>query len=242
MPAAARIPAGQRIYAVGDVHGCDALLRDLFAAIAADAASAPEGTLCTIVMLGDYVDRGPASAAVLDRLSAGPPPGLGMVCLRGNHDDVMLRFLEDPEVGFDWLRFGGLATLDSYGVRPTDALPMHEKLAAARRDLSARLPARHRAFLRDLRLSLVVGDYLFVHAGIKPGVPLAEQKREHLLWIRDEFLGSRADHGKVVVHGHTVVREPEVRPNRIGIDTGAFATGRLTALVLEADTRRFLTT
>lgn len=236
-----RLPRGVRLYAVGDIHGRADLLDRLHDRIAADAQSAGS-TACHIVYLGDYVDRGAQSPAVLDRLSGGPPPGFGVVHLKGNHDDVMLRFLGDIRVGPHWLRFGGLATLASYGIeRPSQGTPA-ERLIRIQADLRTALPQRHLEFLRSLRPHLAVGDYFFAHAGIRPGVPLDRQTEHDLLWIREDFLASDRDFGKVVVHGHTIVDEPEVRPNRIGIDTGAFASNRLTCLVLEGTGRRFLTT
>jgi serine/threonine protein phosphatase 1 len=240
--AAPCVPEGQRIYAIGDVHGRSDLYDRILEMIREDRAAAPPGGTATLVVLGDVVDRGPDSAGMLERMSAGPPPGFGLVCLRGNHEEVMLRFLQDAATAGDWFRFGGLATLESYGVRLDPRLPGGERAAAAHAELRARLPPRHAGVLRTLRTHLVVGDYLFVHAGIRPGVPLDGQTPEDMAWIREDFLDSTADHGKVVVHGHTIVRSPEVRRNRIGIDTGAFATGRLTALVLAGADRRFLST
>lgn len=242
-PRGARVPDGQRVYAVGDVHGRLDLLDRMLGLIAEDAAAAPRGTASTIVMLGDYVDRGPDGAGVLERLSEGPPPGFGLVCLRGNHDDALLGFLEDGSGLEAWLRFGGGATLASYGVRPPApdrAGPDAARAALA--ELRAAIPGRHVDLLRTLPFRLPLGGYLFVHAGVRPGVPEERQSPQDMMWIRDEFLRSGADHGRVVVHGHTVVDAPEVRRNRIGIDTGAYASGRLTALVLEGASRRFLRT
>jgi len=236
----ARVPRGQRVYAVGDVHGRLDLLDRLLDRVAADAATAP-GLCHTLVFLGDYVDRGLDSAGVVERLAAGPPPGFGMVCLKGNHEEIMLRFLEDVGVGPGWLRFGGLAALASYGVPRPPGQADAEWLEQAQAILRERMPPHHLAFLRHLRPYLALGDYLFVHAGIRPGVPLERQVADDLLWIRDEFLDSAADHGRVVVHGHTIVPEAEVRPNRIGIDTGAFSSGVLTCLVLEGEERWLMT-
>lgn len=241
-PRAPRVPPGQRIYAVGDVHGRTDLYDRLTTLVREDRAAAPPGTAATVVLLGDLVDRGPDSAGMLERVAAGPPPGFGLVALRGNHEDAMTRFLDDPATAADWFRFGGLATLESYGVALDPRLPGPARITAAHAALRAALPARHLALLRGMRPSLAVGDYLLVHAGVRPGVPLDGQDPVDLMWIREEFLDSAADHGKVVVHGHTIVRAPEVRRNRIGIDTGAFATGRLTALVLDGEDRRFLST
>lgn len=236
--APAQVPAGLRIYAVGDVHGRADLLRRLLAQIAADAAGF-KGR-CQLIFLGDYVDRGVDSRAVIDLLTGGLPTGFEANFLKGNHEAALLAFLKDSAIGPDWFSFGGGATLLSYGVAPD--LVQRGAFELARQQLLERLPAAHLSFLNSLHLSVAFGDYVFVHAGIRPGVPLADQQEQDLLWIRDAFLGSNAAHGVLVVHGHTVTAEPELRPNRIGIDTGAYATGRLTALVLEGKERRFLRT
>ena len=238
---AARATPGARVYAIGDVHGRLDLLSRLVEAIEADAKTAPSGG-CTLVMLGDYVDRGPESAGVVDWLLDYDNGTFPLVVLQGNHEDSLLRFLDDIRIGPAWLYYGGSATLRSYGI----AASRHEDEPATLRRLQdalkARLPARHRDFLAALPASYVDGDYLFVHAGIRPGVQLAAQRRADLLWIRDEFLRSDADHSKIVVHGHTITPEPELCRNRIGLDTGAFATDRLTCVVLEAASQRFLHT
>lgn len=234
------VPPGTRLYVVGDIHGRADLLRILHEAIIEDAADAPPRRV--IVYLGDYVDRGAESSAVIEMLASGPPAGFEAVHLLGNHEAWLLDFLDDPDQGAGWIMNGGSATLLSYGVDAAGISFQRDRLARARDELRAKLPPAHLAFLRSLKLSHVEGDYLFVHAGIRPGVPLDRQSADDLVWIRDEFLFSDADHGKVVVHGHTIVDEPEVLDNRIGIDTGAFATGRLTCLVLEGTTRRFVST
>lgn len=237
----ASVPRGMRVYAVGDIHGRLDLLDQLLGQIERDAGQAPD-FLKYLVFLGDYVDRGPESSGVIDRLAAGLSPAFGAVCLRGNHEEAMQAFLTDLRAAPGWLTYGGDATLASYGVPAPapDAPPEH--LMEAQRLLNLALPRHHRNFLSDLRSHLTIGDYHFVHAGIRPGVPLDQQDDSDRLWIRNEFLGSRSDHGKIVVHGHTIAPEPELRANRIGIDTGAFATNRLTALVLEGAARRFLCT
>jgi serine/threonine protein phosphatase 1 len=239
----ASVPAGVRVYAVGDIHGSAHLLEALLERITADAAAPdhPAPARKLLVFLGDYVDRGLESPRVIDMLLAGPPPGFEQVCLMGNHEEAMFGFLEDIKIGPMWLRNGGGETLLSYGVT-LPSMVGAERLEAARLMLRERLPASHLAFLKGLALFHVEGDYLFVHAGVRPKVALADQHRNDLLWIRDEFLSSRADLGHVVVHGHTIAAAPEVRPNRIGIDTGAYATGILTCLVLEGAERRFLQT
>jgi len=238
---AARVPDGAVVYAVGDVHGERRLLDGLLEAIAADAAALPPGTDRHLVFIGDYVDRGLESRSVLDLLTGDPLPGFRKRFLLGNHEASMLHFLEDPQGGGAWLEFGGLETLASYGVAASVA-PGPAKRAALRDRLDAALPAAHRHFLRTLEHRVELGDYLFVHAGVRPGRALDRQVLEDLLWIREPFLSSARDHGKVVVHGHTVVEAPELLPNRIGIDTGAYATGVLTALVLAGTERRVLQT
>lgn len=234
----ARIPPGLRVYAVGDVHGRADLLASLLDRIAADAGSYAGSK--QLVFLGDYVDRGVESRQVIDLLTGGLPAGFEAVFLKGNHEAALLDFLADPGIGPDWFAFGGGATLLSYGVSPDHV--QRARFEMAREELLALLPDHHLAFLRSLRLSAQVGDYAFVHAGVRPGVPLERQSERDLLWIREEFLRDDSPHGVMIIHGHTVVSTPEIRQNRIGIDTGAYATGRLTALVLEGGDRRFLTT
>lgn len=235
------IEPGKRVYAIGDVHGRLDLLLELEAMIRADLAKAAPAR-SVAVYLGDYVDRGPESRAVLDHLLDRPLPVDEVVHLLGNHEDAMRRFLDDLWVGESWMGFGGRETLESYGVSPDRRLPAMKWMKAAQIAFAHALPARHRSFLEDLRLWHVEGGYLFVHAGVRPGVSLDRQDRETLIWIRHEFLESDADHGRVVVHGHSIREVPEIRPNRIGIDTGACFSGRLTALVLEGSERRFLST
>ncbi|RMF35431.1 MAG: serine/threonine protein phosphatase, partial [Alphaproteobacteria bacterium] len=223
---------GRRIYAIGDIHGCLAEMQAMHARIAADLAAAPHRAPL-IVHVGDYVDRGPDSRGVIEALLNPALPDIETVSLLGNHDDLMLKFLDDPHgqwCRFHWLEdnLGGRATLASYGVTGHDPVRMAEEARAA-------VPAAHLDFLRARPRLHRVGSYVFVHAGIRPGVPLDEQDPEDLIWIRREFLDSRADHGAIVVHGHTPAREIELRPNRIGIDTGLVYGRHLTCLVLEDD-------
>lgn len=233
-----RVPEGERVYAVGDIHGRADLLAMLQDQIRADAAGRPPARQ-TVVYLGDYVDRGPQSPVVIDRLIDAPLEGFASIHLLGNHEDTMLRFHDgDVAVAASWLHYGGRQTLASYGI-DYDRLP---SLAVLRQRMAHGVPGRHLDFLRGLALKHRIGDYLFVHAGIRPGIGLDRQLRDDLLWIREPFLDSTADHGAVIVHGHSIAVQPEVRPSRIGIDTGAFATGRLTALVLEGEEQRFLHT
>jgi len=235
-------PAGMRFYAVGDIHGRIDLLTLLHAKMREDAAAAAPDLRKIAVYLGDYVDRGDASRAVIDHLIGEPLPGFERVFLKGNHEAIMLDFLDDPLVGRGWLFNGGDATLYSYGVGFESAANREERLGRMRDGLEAALPPAHRAFLDSLALYHVAGDYLFVHAGIRPGRALDEQTEEDLLWIREEFLGSGDHHGHCVVHGHTISSTPDVRNNRIGIDTGAYFSGRLTCLVLEGRSQRLIQT
>jgi diadenosine tetraphosphatase ApaH/serine/threonine PP2A family protein phosphatase len=238
----ARVPPGVCVYAVGDIHGRADLLEVLHRQIAADADQLTPGTERLVLYVGDYVDRGLESREVIDLLMSRPLRDFHAVYLLGNHDAWLLSFLIDAKIGATWLRYGGDATLHSYGVRlrsPVDDRQYYEQLQA---ELRERLPRQHIEFLEELELSYETGDYLFVHAGVRPSVPLDRQTADDLLWIREPFLSSRRDLGKVVVHGHTVEAEPAVRANRIGIDTGACWTGCLTCLVLEEGGHRFLNT
>ena len=235
---APRIAQGLRLYAVGDIHGRADLLRRLHRVVREDAEAAPEPRR-RIVYLGDYVDRGPEARAVLDLLIDEPLLGFERVHLKGNHEDALLRFFENAAIGPVWLGFGGAATLLSYGV-PAPASPARDELLRMQEAFAAAFPERHRAFLEGLATRHEEGDYLFVHAGVRPGVPLGDQREEDLLWIREPFLSTAADFGKIVVHGHSIAYDPEFRHNRIGIDTGAFATGRLTCLVLAGDAMSLL--
>jgi serine/threonine protein phosphatase 1 len=237
----AATPPGTRLYAIGDIHGRADLLRLLLAQIAEDAAGRPPAAQ-RLIYLGDYVDRGPDSLGVIDIVMDEAPPGFEVVALRGNHEEMMQRFLDDTTVARTWMMNGGDATLASYGVSPPSIFagtPIHRHAQGLFR---TQLPLRHKEFLAGLAETHVAGDYLFVHAGVRPGVPLPQQRSEDLLWIREAFLDSKANFGKVVVHGHSIEREPVVRANRIGIDTGAYTTNRLTCLVLDGTERTFLQT
>jgi len=236
------LPPGLRVYAVGDIHGRLDLLRTMIERIRADAATMEDGGVCRLVFLGDYIDRGPQSRGVIDYLMAGPLPGAEAVFLRGNHESTMLQFLDDLTAGPGWLTYGGVNTLLSYGLRPPVTVPPALRLPTVQQQLRQALPPEHRAFLGRLPAFAMIGTYLFVHAGIRPGVALDRQRDEDMVWIRDEFLTSTLDHGVVVVHGHTIAMHADSLPNRIGVDTGAYATGRLTAAVLEGTGRRFIDT
>ena len=235
------VPPGTRVYAVGDVHGEIGALARLVGMVREDAANASIERR-VLIFLGDYVDRGLASRQVIDFLIDDPAPGFETVFLKGNHDDALLAFLVDAPSGRAWLEVGGQATLLSYEVSLPPGPRGAAHLESVREAFARALPPEHRAFLEGLSLIHMEGGYVFVHAGVRPGVALGNQQERDLLWIRDEFILDRSDHGRVVVHGHSVSAHPEILPNRIGIDTGAYATGRLTCLVLEGKSRRFLTT
>ncbi len=236
-----RVPDNARVYAVGDIHGRADLLGRLHDLIRADASPFHHRRL-VMVYLGDYIDRGPSSREVLDILLAPSLPGFETIHLKGNHEDLALGFLDDAQTGLDWTLVGGDATLMSYGAADGRRLRGSVDFATIQEKFHGRLPPAHLEFLRNLGSFHVEGDYLFVHAGVRPGRPMEDQDKMDLIWIRGDFLQSTVDHGRMVVHGHSITHEPEIRPNRIGIDTGAYATGRLTCLVLDGDKRSFLGT
>jgi serine/threonine protein phosphatase 1 len=225
-----RLPEGIRIYAFGDIHGRSDLLKELLAVIDADIAQNPVSRPIE-VFLGDYIDRGPDSAQTLDLLLE---RGLfrETVFLKGNHEAFLMEVLRDPGKLEDWRQFGGLQTLMSYGLQPT-LNPDSAEQADLIRALTEVMPRDHLTFLEGLKPSFVCGDFFFVHAGVRPGIPLKEQQESDLLWIRNEFLDSDENFGKFIVHGHTPVQKPDIRPNRINIDTGAYATGNLTLLTIQ---------
>ncbi|MFO1074312.1 MAG: metallophosphoesterase family protein [Geminicoccaceae bacterium] len=240
------LPRGLRVYAIGDIHGRIDLLLALEQMIAADIAQSGRLRNCVLVYLGDFVDRGFESRKVLDHLLARPADGIERVHLLGNHDLWLREFAQgggvEEEMAASWIRFGGDATLLSYGIKLDLAKPEAERLAEAQELLQRRLPPTHATFLAELDRAFGLGDYFFCHAGIRPEVPLTHQSDTDLLWIREPFLSWNGSCGKIVVHGHTVEDQPVVRHNRIGIDTGACWTGRLTCLVLEGTRHRFLQT
>lgn len=225
-----RLPDGVRIYAISDIHGCAHLLEQMFRVIDVDVAnSRPHHAI--EVFLGDYVDRGPDTRSTLELLLARSRRS-NTIFLKGNHEALLTQLLRDPRRIGDWLRFGGLQTLRSYGLSPS-AEPDAEEQRALLRELESRMPRDHHDFLRQLRLTFTCGDFFFVHAGVRPGVSLRRQKEADLLWIRDAFLHSDRNFGKYVVHGHTPVRSAELLANRANIDTGAYATGNLTLLSIQ---------
>jgi serine/threonine protein phosphatase 1 len=238
----ARTPEGLRLYAIGDVHGRTDLLVGMHQRIASDLDRRPVDDW-RVIHLGDYIDRGPDSAGVLALLLEYQDQHHAEF-LAGNHDLFLIDFLADPEgADFDlWMDNGGAKTLDSFGIDGRAAAFTNNERSRRRicNQMTEAMPQGLTGFLDNLSLLLIYGDYAFVHAGISPGVPLEEQSTKDLTWIREPFLSSKIDHGAVVVHGHTPVEAVEVRPNRIGIDTGAVFTGNLTCLVLEGAERALL--
>jgi serine/threonine protein phosphatase 1 len=225
---------------VGDIHGRFDLLDRLLGQIERDLAERPADK-ALLVFLGDLIDRGPASAQVVERLRTYRHAGARTVYLLGNHEEVLLRILDgDSSLVPGWLRFGGRQCLESYGADAKQIAAMDETMAvdAIRRAI----PEEHAEFLKSFVDTCRFGDYLFVHAGIRPGIDLDHQRQQDLRWIRDPFLLNDSDHGFVVVHGHTISEDVDERPNRIGIDTGAFASGVLTALVIDGAERSYLDT
>jgi len=226
-------PADTRVYAVGDIHGRVDLLSRLHDLIKADATNASSSRKL-IIYLGDYVDRGETSKGVIDLLLDEPPDGFETIFLKGNHEEMMLGFMDNAAVGAMWLHNGGDATVNSYGVRMAVPSSMDHRYFEMQQVLRERVPDRHLAFIREMDLYHTEGGYLFVHAGVQPGIPIENQTSQDLLWIRYEFIASCAD------HGHTISDELEIWPNRIGIDTGAYYTNVLTCLVLEGTEQRII--
>lgn len=238
----ASTPPGVVVWAVGDVHGRLDLLDPLLDAIEADAASS-DAERKVVVMLGDYVDRGPDSRGVIDRLLRLPQgDGRERRFLRGNHEDRMEAFLSDPELGPGWCDYGGREALRSYGVTPPAMRGDADGWAGAARALNKAMGPDHRAFLRDLEYSVEIGDYFFAHAGARPGVALADQSQQDLMWVRNAFLSDPRPFERVVVHGHTPQDVLVADHRRIGVDTGAYATGVLSAVRLEGATRTLIQT
>jgi serine/threonine protein phosphatase 1 len=236
-PGLARVPENMRVYAVGDIHGCAGLLDMMHTKIAEDAASSSSEK--HIVYLGDFTDRGSDSRGVVDRVLHEVPAGFTPHYIKGNHDQAVLEFLDGPETYRAWRNYGGAETLLSYGVLPP-LFDSSEQMAQARVALRAHMPDEHLQFFKSLELKLSIGDYLFVHAGIRPGVPIEEQDEQDLMWIREEFLSSDVWSGKVIVHGHTPLRAPVRTANRISVDTGAYFSGDLSCAVLEGTDCHFL--
>jgi diadenosine tetraphosphatase ApaH/serine/threonine PP2A family protein phosphatase len=226
----ASLPAGLRIYAVGDIHGRLDLLDELLARLKTDVELHP-AVRPVFVFLGDYIDRGPCSRETIDRLIEHAQTN-ECIFLKGNHEQIAIKCLSDPSLFERWMRLGGVETLVSYGIAPGN-VANGKQIVELQAAFHGALPQAHFRFFRDQQTSFECGDFFFAHAGVKPRVDLSRQAESDLLWIREEFLSSNEDFGKIVVHGHTPTREIEVRPNRINIDTGAFATGKLSCLVIE---------
>ena len=238
--ASAVLPDGERIYAIGDIHGRFDLLTDLLARIDADDRARGDART-RIIFLGDLVDRGPDSASVVELLATADFGDRQVDFLAGNHEEVFLKALGgNLETMRFWLRIGGEETLLSYGT-PIELIDrgLADELVA---DFLPRVPPHHIAFLHAMADMVRIGDYCFVHAGVKPNVPIDRQKPEDLRWIRNQFLDFEGSFGATIVHGHSIAAEVEELPNRIGIDTGAYATGRLTALALEGGERWYMAT
>jgi serine/threonine protein phosphatase 1 len=239
-PGAARVPEGRRIYAIGDIHGRRDLLDQLLEQIGQDdAARGPART--TLIFVGDYVDRGPDSAGVIELLQRfSADTAINAHFLAGNHEEIFqLTLAGDERATRLFCRVGGRETAISYGIAPQDYEAMSHEEVSAR--LQALVPGTHRTFMAELEDMIVVGDYAFVHAGVRPGVALDGQRQSDLRWIRDPFLSFRGRLEKVIVHGHTISDQVEMLPHRIGIDTGAFESNRLTALGLEGEDRWIVT-
>ena len=237
----ARVPDGVRVYAIGDVHGRNDLLRLLLARIEADDTTrGPADT--HIIFLGDLMDRGPDSAGVIETGMVLKASGVKVRFLMGNHEEVFVRACRknDPKITRFFLRIGGEATVLSYPITRMEYMTLDMDQLSER--LGMLVPHEHLEFIEAFEDQIIVGDYAFVHAGIRPGVPLSEQKPSDLRWIRDEFVDQRGDLEKVIIYGHTIYDEVEERGSRIGIDTGAYASGKLTALALEGGERWYLQT
>ena len=233
------LPPGHRVYAIGDVHGCRSHLAAILERIRADAAARPADHV-TLVYLGDYIDRGPDSAGVLAMAMTDVPWADLTVRIKGNHEEMLERFLAEPSYGMAWRQFGGIPTLASYGIE-TKSFQLGRELEQVSRDLSRAMPTEHHNFIRSLVYSHVAGGYFFCHAGVRPGVALEQQQPANLCCIRNEFLSWQEEFDLVVVHGHTPVETPEVHPHRVNVDTGAYATGSLSCAVLEGARIDFIT-
>ena len=225
------IPDGVVLYVIGDIHGCLAPLKRTLAAIDRDLA-ATRPRYAGEVFLGDYVDRGPDSLGVIDLLLRRGTERK-TIFVKGNHDAMMEEFVRGERALADWLPYGGADTLRSYGATP-------EMISSNAAELAGLVPPAHLAFLSGCEYFFEVEDYIFVHAGVRPGRALHEQSPQDLMWIREDFLKHRGSYGAIIVHGHTPVAEPEFRESRIGIDTGAYMTGRLTCLRIDAGGPRVL--
>ncbi len=235
-----RVPPKQLVFAIGDIHGCLKHLEDLQQKILAYAANYPSYQK-TVIYLGDYIDRGPAAKGVIDNLLGNSLPGFDTIFIKGNHEQMLLDFIETAGLGQVWFDYtnGGRETIHSYDVTEPR---FFTDLDQTQKQFIAAFPDAHLQFMRGLKMNHIIGDYYFVHAGVHPGKPLDQQLNEDMLWIREPFLSSHNDYGKIIVHGHTIVAHADIKNNRIAVDTGAFWSGVLTALALHDDKREFLQT
>lgn len=236
-----RVPEDTRVYAVGDIHGRADLLRRLVELIRADAEAATENRK-VLIFLGDYIDRGFQSRDVIDFLLGDELSGFETYFLKGNHEAAFETFLSDSSFGPQWARFGGAETVMSYGIQPPRAKTLAAEWEPVCMQLNEELPQAHRGFLDSLSLYAKLGDYVFVHAGLRPGQALESQSEKDLLWIREDFLKDTSLFDQVVVHGHTPINAPHKDARRIGVDTGAYLTGKLTAVCLAGTEVSFLST
>jgi len=228
-----KLPPGTRIYTIGDIHGRLDLLKELERQIDQDIKSRPIGRPL-YVFLGDYIDRGMSSRQTIDWLIE-HSRNCETVFLMGNHEQIAIECLRNPDLFGQWMRLGGLETLISYGIVPEATGSVGKKIVEMQAAFHTALPQSHLRFFRNLQSCFSCGDFFFAHAGINPDVDLSRQKERDLLWIRSAFLSSDKNFGKIIIHGHTPTHDIEVRPNRVNIDTGAFATGRLTCLVIDEE-------
>jgi serine/threonine protein phosphatase 1 len=237
------MPPGEIVYAIGDIHGRYDLLQELLGMITVDYFNTRKGKSLFLIFLGDYIDRGPDSARVISQVHQLVQQAEGRVrALKGNHEQVLLDFLVDPEAARDWLGFGGVETLQSYGVQVPMPPLTTQQLHALSRDLLVQMPPEHLEFLESLRPIFIMGDYVFVHAGLRPGVALADQSEHDLLWLREDASPKRWTFDKVAVHGHTPVEHVRLDTDCVGIDTGAYETDVLTALRMEDRSRQLIQT
>ncbi|MEO9971479.1 MAG: metallophosphoesterase family protein [Hyphomonadaceae bacterium] len=236
------VPDGICVYAFGDVHGRADLLERLFDKVEADINAHAKDENIVLVFLGDYIDRGFQSRDVIDFLLSDRVSKYQCIFLKGNHEEALMKFMQEPSFGPRWAGYGGLETLTSYNVRPPRIRTAGEEWVAACDALNEAMPAEHRRFFNTLEISATIGDYVFVHAGLKPGTPIEEQVEDDALWIREEFLNDKSSFGLIVVHGHTPISAPYRDFRRIGIDTGAYLSGKLTAACFMRSDVKFIST
>jgi serine/threonine protein phosphatase 1 len=234
------VPDGVRLFVIGDIHGRHDLLAILSNKIDTKIAHTPAARNI-LIFLGDYIDRGVHSKEVIEHIIAlKNRRDIEVIALKGNHEDRLLVFLENSATGASWFRFGGEAAVLSYGIKPATKEASPSYFTDIQTRLKAAMPQTHLEFLSNLPVTAECGDYFFVHAGVNPAYPLNRQNEADLIWIRETFLSSQKDFGKIIVHGHSIQFDVEFKPNRIGIDTGAYATGKLTCLVLEGENRELI--